>query len=119
MPKISDYALVGDCRSAALVSNKGSIDWLCLPDFDSDTVFCKLLDENKGGYFSIAPVGNYLSSSIYKENTNILKTDFFNYSGRLLLTDFMPISRETEQKREIAEFGTKIVRRILFWKMKR
>lgn len=112
MPKISDYGLIGDCRTAALVSNQGSLDWLCLPDFDSDAIFCKILDSDKGGYFSIAPVGNYLSSQIYKDKTNILKTDFFNYSGRVLLTDFMPISKEQEQDRQIPEAGTKIVRRI-------
>jgi GH15 family glucan-1,4-alpha-glucosidase len=110
--KLSDYGFIGDCRTSALVSNKGSIDWLCLPDFDSDSIFCKILDQDKGGYFSISPVGNYLSSQIYKENTNILKTDFFNYAGRVLLTDFMPISRETEHNRAIAEFGTKIIRRV-------
>lgn len=112
MPKISDYGVIGDCRTTALISNKCSIDWLCLPDFDSDALFCKLLDQEKGGYFSIQPVGNYLSSQIYKENTNILKTDFFNYEGRVIVTDFMPISIDDEHKRTIPEFGTKVVRRI-------
>lgn len=112
MPKISDYGLIGDCRTAALVSNKGSIDWLSLPDFDSESIFCKILDQQKGGYFSIQPIGNYLSSQIYKDNTNILKTDFFNYGGRVLLTDYMPISKTAEQERAVPEFGTKIVRRV-------
>ncbi len=112
MPKISDYGLIGDCRSAALVSNKGSIDWLCLPDFDSEAVFCKNLDQEKGGYFSISPRGNYLSSQIYKDQTNILKTDFFNYSGRVLLTDFMPITRDQERNRNIPASGVKIIRRV-------
>src|SRR3990167_11427753 len=112
MTKISDYGLIGDCRTAALVSTTGSIDWLCLPDFDSNALFCKILDDGKGGYFSIKPVGNYLSSQIYKDKTNILKTDFFNYSGRVLLTDYMPISKENEQDRNIPEFGTKLVRRV-------
>lgn len=110
--KLSDYGLIGNCRSSALVSKWGSIDWACLPDLDSDAYFCKILDDKKGGYFSIHPVGFYQSSQIYKEKTNILKTDFFNHTGRLILTDYMPISRTQEEKGEIGEFGPKFCRRI-------
>ncbi len=54
---ISDYGLIGNCHSAALVGLDGSIDWCCLPRFDSDAVFARLLDWRKGGYFRVAPRG--------------------------------------------------------------
>lgn len=110
--KIADYGLVGNCRSTALVSKWGSIDWACLPDFDSQAYFCKLLDDKKGGFFDIHPVGFYQSSQVYKEDTNILKTEFFNHSGRLVLSDFMPISKEDEENKTIPVHGFKFIRHL-------
>src|SRR3989344_1933094 len=110
--RIADYGMIGNCRSAALISKWGSIDWACLPDFDSPAVFLKILDDKKGGYFDIHPVGFYQSSQIYKENTNILKTDFFNHSGRVLLTDFMPLNRRDEHNGTIPTYGWKFLRRV-------
>ncbi len=52
---IENYAIIGNMRSAALVGKNGSIDWFCFPHFDSPSVFASILDENKGGYFKIAP----------------------------------------------------------------
>ena len=76
-PAIGDYALIGDCHSAALVSRNGSIDWCCLPRFDSDSCFARLLDERRGGHFSIAPVQpvhcrhEYLGDSLVLATTGI------------------------------------------------
>lgn len=109
---IADYGLIGNCRSAALVSKWGSIDWACLPDFDSQAYFCKILDSKKGGYFDIHPLGFYQSSQVYKKDSNILKTEFFNHYGRVLLTDFMPITKAQEEANEIPTYGQKFIRRI-------
>lgn len=87
---IQDYALIGDCHSAALVSRGGSIDWCCLPRFDSDSCFGRLLDREHGGHFSIAPESaspariarEYLSASM------VLQTTFETAQGAMRLTDF-------------------------------
>jgi alpha,alpha-trehalase len=58
-PPIRDYAVIGDCHGAALVSRDGSVDWCCLGRFDADPVFCRLLDTTKGGFLSIRPTSGY------------------------------------------------------------
>ncbi len=98
MPGIGDYALIGDCRSAALVSRGGSIDWLCWPRFDSPSVFGRLLDP-KAGHWRLCPAGNFRSERSYLPGTNVLETRFFTGTGSLLLTDLMPVASEVEQRR--------------------
>ena len=87
---IADYGLIGDCRTAALVSSDGSIDWLCAPDFDSPALFARLLDVRRGGYFSIQPAGAFESRTEYIEESAVLRTTFRTPSGSATLTDFMP-----------------------------
>ena len=89
---ISDYGLIGDMHSAALVGLDGSIDWVCMPRFDSPSIFAAILDENKGGHFQIAPAGPYESTQRYLPDTNVLETTFTTSTGRVTLTDFMPTS---------------------------
>ncbi len=89
---ISDYGLIGDMHSAALVGLDGSIDWACMPRFDSPSIFGAILDEHKGGYFQIAPIEPYESAQRYLPNTNILETTFITPTGRVTLTDFMATS---------------------------
>jgi len=91
------YGAVGNCRSAALISDKGSIDWFCLPDFDSSSVFAKLLDEDKGGCFAFVVDSHYTVSQKYVEHTNILSTTFNSIEGGFEVIDFMPLYRIDQQ----------------------
>ena len=90
---IGDYAIIGDCHSAALVGRSGSIDWLCWPRFDSDAVFARLLDRD-AGQFAISPLGPQRTRREYVKDTNVLVTEFETAGGRLRLTDLMPVATE-------------------------
>ena len=87
-PAIEDYALIGDCHSAALVSRSGAIDWCCLPRFDSDSCFGRLLDWQKGGYFAISPVAPCTSRRAYLRDGLILVTTFKSGANEAQLIDF-------------------------------
>ena len=87
---ISDYGLIGDLHSAALVATDGSIDWCCLPRFDGAALFGRILDDSKAGYFQIAPLDVRRTSRRYLPATNVLETTFTTGSGTAVLTDFMP-----------------------------
>ena len=93
MNRIGDYALIGDCHSAALVGRDGSIDWACFPRFDSPSVFAKMLDAAKGGSFRVAPAEPATVTRHYLDDTNVLVTVFTTESGTLEVTDCMPIER--------------------------
>ena len=85
-----DYGIIGNCKSAALVSKTGSLDWCCLPNFDSAGVFAKLLDEEKGGSFEILISEDYNIEQEYLWETNIISTVFDNGTDAFQLIDFMP-----------------------------
>jgi GH15 family glucan-1,4-alpha-glucosidase len=85
-----NYGVIGNCRSAALVSDKGSIDWCCLPDFDSPSIFARILDKHKGGHFSIVTDDKYVISQKYLYRTNVLITEFKSDEGLFEVIDFMP-----------------------------
>lgn len=90
--KIEDYALIGDCETAALVGRNGSIDWLCWPDFSSPACFAALLGKAENGRWLISPRGETKKiTRKYRDHTLIRETRFETHSGVLLLTDFMPI----------------------------
>ncbi|TFV78802.1 glycoside hydrolase family 15 protein [Bradyrhizobium frederickii] len=89
--RIEDYALIGDCETAALVGRNGSIDWLCWPAFDSDACFAAILGTHKNGRWLIAPSGDVTKTSRrYLGDTLILETRFETKSGTVALIDFMP-----------------------------
>jgi GH15 family glucan-1,4-alpha-glucosidase len=99
---IENYGVIGDMRSVALVGKNGSIDWCCLPAFDSPSVFAAILDDRKGGCWSLAPTFEANVRQMYLPDTNVLVTRFFADQGMAEITDFMPIGREaggpTEQE---------------------
>jgi GH15 family glucan-1,4-alpha-glucosidase len=88
---IEDYGIIGDLHTVALVGIDGSIDWCCLPHFDSPSVFGAVLDDEKGGYFKISAVAPARCKQLYLPDTNVLITRFFGEEGIAELTDFMPI----------------------------
>ena len=98
-PPIGDYGLIGDMHTCALVSKAGSIDWACFPRFDSASVFGRILDWSKGGFFALAPRGVYSVTRRYLDNTNVLETAYETPNGRAVLTDFMPVTANVEHPR--------------------
>ena len=109
---ISDYGLISDMQSCALISKSGSIDWCCFPRFDSPAVFARILDRLKGGYFQLKPDGVSRVHRRYVPGTNVLETTFETDTGQAVLTDFMPIHHgdgserpvETETRHEVIRF---------------
>ncbi|MDM9630598.1 glycoside hydrolase family 15 protein [Robiginitalea aurantiaca] len=85
-----DYGIIGNCRSAALISKTGSLDWCCLPEFDSSSVFARLLDEEKGGRFEIVVDADYEITQRYKKDTALLITRYRKGPHVFEVRDFMP-----------------------------
>ena len=90
---IQEYALIGDCHGSALVSLDGSVDWCCFGRFDSEPVFCRILDARRGGSFSITPESSFRVTRKYVENSGILETTFSCDGGAVTVTDLMPVGR--------------------------
>lgn len=105
--RIENYALIGDCETAALVGRNGSIDWLCWPDFSSPACFSALVGMKQNGRWLITPLGGFKGvTRRYRDHTLILETTFVTESGILPLTDFMPV-RETHS--DIGKLPTSIL----------
>lgn len=99
--KIHDYAVIGDCRTAALVSRYGSVDWLCWPRFDSPAIFAGILDPEKGGHWSISPASPFRTERRYLPDSNVLETRFLCASGEATLIDLMPVASEKFKRTEM------------------
>src|SRR5439155_9432604 len=94
-PPIEDYGVIGNCHTAALVSSRGSLDWLCLPRFDSPALFARILDLERGGAWRINPTVPFRSTHQYWPDTNVLATTFMCDQGRVRLLDFMDMTPAT------------------------
>src|SRR5881275_711837 len=108
---IADYAAIGCTRSVALVSRGGSIDWLCWPRFDSPSIFGRLLDAGKGGFFAIHPATEHQAKRRYLDGTNVIETTFTAGSGTARMLDLMPVMTEDEKRTTLSPFR-QLLRRI-------
>ena len=94
---IENYGVIGDLHTVALVGIDGSIDWCCLPHFDSPSVFASILDARIGGFFKIAPVAPTVQKQMYLPETNALTTRFLGRDGVGEIIDLMPIGSDAAE----------------------
>jgi GH15 family glucan-1,4-alpha-glucosidase len=88
---IESYGVIGNLHTVALVGVDGSIDWCCLPHFDSPSIFAAILDDQKGGFFKIAPLHYKQHKQMYLPDSSVLLTRFLSAQGVGEVVDFMPI----------------------------
>ncbi|KAG1884041.1 glycoside hydrolase family 15 protein, partial [Suillus subluteus] len=105
---IADHGLIGNLRTAALVSLDGSIESYCVPNFDSPSIFARILDKDKGGHFSITPTVSFSTKHNYLPSSNVLQTKFLNEKGVVSVTDFLPRQEDSKSTRPL-----------LFWLIRR
>jgi GH15 family glucan-1,4-alpha-glucosidase len=98
---IEDHGIIGDLHTAALVATDGTIDWLCLPAFDSPSVFASILDDERGGHFSLRPAEYSHSQQLYLPDTNVLLTRFTTPEGIAEILDFMPIEDDRKIRHDL------------------
>ncbi|KAG8745664.1 hypothetical protein FRC10_007361 [Ceratobasidium sp. 414] len=107
---IQDHALIGNMRTAALISIDGSVESYCVPHFDSPSVFARILDKDKGGHFSVKPTIGHSSKQAYLPSSNVLATKFLADEGVAQVTDFLPRQTST---------GVAANKPLLFWLVRR
>jgi GH15 family glucan-1,4-alpha-glucosidase len=98
---IEDHGIIGNLHTAALVGKDGTIDWMCLPSFDSPSVFASILDDEKGGHFALHPVEYARSQQLYLPDTNVLLTRYFSSDGMAETLDFMPILSQPGERHRL------------------
>ena len=104
---IDDYGIIGNMRSGALVGMNGSIDWFCFPHFDSPSIFAKILDYKKGGYFCVCPTIEFKTKQFYWPDTNVLITRYLTEDGIVEVSDFMPVGSQIKDENDYS-----IIRRV-------
>ncbi|THU90642.1 glycoside hydrolase family 15 protein [Dendrothele bispora CBS 962.96] len=108
---IADHGLIGNLHTAALVSIDGSIESYCVPNFDSPSIFARILDKDKGGHFSITPTIPFRTKQNYFPSSNVLQTKFMNEQGVVSVTDFLP--------RQASSVNIATTKPMLFWLIRR
>src|SRR5712675_1813664 len=99
---IANYGVIGDLNTVALVGTDGSIDFMCFPEFNSPSIFAALLDDKKGGCFSISPVFSEMKSKqLYLPDTNVLLTRFLSADGVGEIMDFMPVVADHNEGKKL------------------
>jgi GH15 family glucan-1,4-alpha-glucosidase len=106
---IEHYGVIGDLHTAALVGRNGSIDWLCLPRFDSPSIFAAILDDKKGGRFQICASGEASSRQMYVPDTNVLVTRFITPDGVAELYDCMPVEADEQGAEALAHDLVRVI----------
>ena len=101
-----NYGVIGNCRTAALISETGNIEWLCFPEFDSPSIFAALLDRKNGGNFGFQVSNKYSISQSYVPHTNILSTRFSSEEGEFVVVDFMPCYHSQNKDEHYRPAGT-------------
>jgi alpha,alpha-trehalase len=109
---IEDFGLVGDCTTAALVGRDGALRWLCLPRFDSDAVFCGLLDAARGGRFALGLMGPVESRQLYVEDTGVLQTEIRNAAGCIRITDACTFPEGVELSQDASHARGELLRHV-------
>ena len=105
---IEDYGIIGDLHTIALIGKDGSIDWCCLPQFDSPSIFAAILDKSIGGFFRVTSVHPAVQKQMYLPDTNVLVTRFMNSNGVSEITDFMTLGNESTGPKHVHQ----VVRRV-------
>jgi GH15 family glucan-1,4-alpha-glucosidase len=109
---IEDHGIVGDLHTAALVGQDGTVDWLCLPAFDSPSVFCSILDDERGGHFKLRPERYDRSQQLYLPDTNVLLTRFLSPEGVAEILDFMPVHNGAKSRHRLVRNVTAVRGRV-------
>ncbi|MCL4319319.1 MAG: DUF5911 domain-containing protein, partial [Firmicutes bacterium] len=108
------YGFLTNSYTSALVSADGVIEWFPCPRFDSDAIFCRLLDKARGGFFSIQPTKAFESDQTYDDDTNILVTTFRTENGTAQIRDFLPIGRAAIWRRVKTDIELELICRPTF-----
>ncbi|CAL1713826.1 unnamed protein product [Somion occarium] len=106
---IADHGLIGNLRTAALISIDGSVESYCVPNFDSPSIFVRILDKDKGGHFSITPTVPFTTKQSYLPSSNVLQTKFLNDKGVATVTDFLPRQPSSNTARPLLSW---LIRRV-------
>ncbi|KAI0655453.1 glycoside hydrolase family 15 protein [Cubamyces menziesii] len=106
---LADHGLIGNLRTAALISTDGSVESYCVPNFDSPSIFARILDKDKGGHFSITPTQQFTTKQSYLPNSNILQTKYLNEQGVATVTDYLPRQPSSAKARPLLAW---LIRRV-------